>query len=76
VPHFTGPIAYSRAGELLVDIPPALCYSNTTMGTGQSIILPEFVDFRQGKLYPNERPGLGVILEPKLLKQIGEVTQR
>ena len=32
-------------------------------------------DARQGKLYTNERPGLGVTLETKLLKPLGEVTQ-
>ena len=36
--------------------------------------LPECLDFKQGKLYTNERPGLGVSLDLKLLKQIGEVT--
>ncbi len=36
--------------------------------------LPEFLDFRKGKLYPNDRPGLGVTLETKLLTPVGEVT--
>jgi galactonate dehydratase len=37
--------------------------------------LPEFVDFKAGKLYPNERPGLGVTLETGQLKLIAEVTE-
>jgi hypothetical protein len=36
--------------------------------------LPEFVDFRQGKLYTNDRPGLGVTVDFKPLRLIGEVT--
>ena len=37
--------------------------------------LPVGLDFKDGKLYPNERPGLGVELDMSKLKQIGEVTQ-
>jgi len=33
------------------------------------------LDFKQGKVYTNERPGLGATLEMKLLKPVGEVTQ-
>jgi hypothetical protein len=33
--------------------------------------LPEYVDFKAGKLYPNDRPGLGVTLDPKPLTPIG-----
>jgi hypothetical protein len=37
--------------------------------------LPECHDFKNGKLWPNERPGLGVTLDVAGVKQIGEVTQ-
>jgi hypothetical protein len=37
--------------------------------------LPALVDFKDGKLYPNDRPGLGVELDMKQLKQVAEVTQ-
>jgi galactonate dehydratase len=37
--------------------------------------LPACLDFKNGKLYPNERPGLGVELEMKELKLLTEVTQ-
>jgi galactonate dehydratase len=43
---------------------------------GRSIdYLPECLDFKNGKALMNDRPGLGVTIEPKLLTQIGEVTQ-
>ena len=32
-------------------------------------------DFKDGKLYPNERPGLGVELDMKQLKPVTEITQ-
>ena len=31
--------------------------------------LPELMDFRQGKLYPNDRPGLGVTLNEDFIKR-------
>jgi hypothetical protein len=33
------------------------------------------VDFKNGKLYPNDRPGLGVEIDKKQLTQIAEITQ-
>jgi hypothetical protein len=37
--------------------------------------LPEYADFKQGKLYPNDRPGLGVTLDTGSLTQTSEITQ-
>jgi galactonate dehydratase len=41
--------------------------------------MPEHVlesfDFKNGKMYPNQRPGLGVTVDMKQLTQIGEVTE-
>ena len=37
--------------------------------------LPVCLDFKNGKLYPNERPGLGVELDMNHLKLIAEYTQ-
>jgi len=36
--------------------------------------LPQCMEFKAGKLYPNERPGLGVTADMSQLKMIGEVT--
>jgi L-alanine-DL-glutamate epimerase-like enolase superfamily enzyme len=36
--------------------------------------LPECLDFKQGKLHTNERPGLGVTLDLKAVKMMSEVT--
>jgi galactonate dehydratase len=72
-PHFTGPIATAAivhvlgpfSGPVLVEIG-----SNTRL---QSHI-KEGLDFREGKCWPNDRPGLGVTLDMTKLTQIGEVT--
>jgi L-alanine-DL-glutamate epimerase-like enolase superfamily enzyme len=45
-------------------------------GTTPIDYLPEFLDFREGKLYPNDRPGLGVTIDSRRLTPIGEITER
>ncbi|MGD1091401.1 MAG: mandelate racemase/muconate lactonizing enzyme family protein [Bryobacteraceae bacterium] len=74
VPHFTGPIATAALVNCLSTFPGPVLFEYN-YGNRPVDYLPEFVDFKQGKLYPNERVGLGVTLEPKLLKQISEVTK-
>jgi len=38
--------------------------------------LPQAYDFRNGKIWPNQRPGLGVELDTKPLKLVAEITER
>jgi galactonate dehydratase len=74
VPHFTGPIATAAlvnsvgtfSGPLLMEYN----YQGRTLD-----YLPKCLDFKDGKLYPNDRPGLGVELDMKLLTQIAEITE-
>jgi galactonate dehydratase len=74
VPHFTGPVATAALVNCLSTFPgPVIMEYNYG---GRSIdYLPECLDFKNGKALMNDRPGLGVTIEPKLLTQIGEVTQ-
>ena len=37
---------------------------------------PEHFDFRDGKMWPNRRPGLGVVLDTKPLQLVAEITER
>ena len=37
--------------------------------------MPEFLECRNGKVWPNDRPGLGVSVEEKLLTPIAEITE-
>ncbi len=72
-PHFTGPIATAAivhtlgpfSGPVIVEIG-----SNTKLPSH----IKEGLDFKAGKCWPNDRPGLGVTLEMSQLTQIGEVT--
>jgi L-alanine-DL-glutamate epimerase-like enolase superfamily enzyme len=73
-PHFTGPIATAALVNSLGTFSgPVLMEYNFQGKTLPH--LPVCLDFKNGKLYPNERPGLGVELDMKQLKLIAEITQ-
>jgi L-alanine-DL-glutamate epimerase-like enolase superfamily enzyme len=73
VPHFTGPIATAAlvnalgtfSGPLLMEYN----YGGRTLP-----YLPQCLDFRDGKLYANDRSGLGVEVDLNQCKPILEVT--
>jgi galactonate dehydratase len=74
IPHFTGPIATAALVNCLSTFPgPVMMEYN--FGGRPIDYLPECLDFKNGKAYTNQRPGLGVTAEMKLLTQIGEVTE-
>lgn len=72
-PHFTGSIATAAivhtlgpfSGPVIVEIG-----SNTSLPSH----IQEGLDFKAGKCWPNDRPGLGVTLEMSQMAMIGEVT--
>jgi L-alanine-DL-glutamate epimerase-like enolase superfamily enzyme len=73
VPHFTGPVATAALINCLSTFSgPVLMEYN--YGGRTISYLPECLDFKQGKAYTNDRPGLGVTADLKGLKMIGEVT--
>ena len=74
VPHFTGPVATAALVHCLATYPGTVLFEYN-YGDRKIPYLPEYADFKAGKLYPNERPGLGVTLDTKPLTQIGEVTE-
>jgi galactonate dehydratase len=74
VPHFTGPIATAALVHCLSTYPGSVMFEYN-YGDSKIDYLPEYTDFKAGKLYANERPGIGVTLDLKPLKQIGEVTE-
>ena len=74
IPHFTGPISTAALVNTLSTFSgPVLMEYNF-----QGRVLPHLpvcLDFKDGKLYPNDRPGLGVELDMKQLTQIAEITE-
>lgn len=74
IPHFTGPIATAALVNTLGTFSgPVLMEYNFQGKTLPH--LPVCLDFKNGKLYPNDRPGLGVELDMKQLKLVTEITQ-
>ena len=74
VPHFTGPIATAALVNSLGTFSgPVLMEYNYQGRTLPH--LPVCLDFKDGKLFPNERPGLGVELDYKQLKQVAEIME-
>ena len=72
IPHFTGPIATAALVGSLSTFPgPVIMEYN--FGGRPVPYLPECLDFKEGKVYPNQRPGLGVTADFKQLKLIGSV---
>ena len=74
VPHFTGPVATAALVHTMASFSgPVLMEYN--YGDRPPEYLAEFVTFKNGKLYPNDRPGLGVSVDFKALKPIAEFSQ-
>jgi len=74
IPHFTGPIATAALVNCLSTFSgPVMMEYN--YGGRPIDYLPECLDWKEGKAYANDRPGLGATLDMRRVKQIGEVTQ-
>ncbi|MEZ5355084.1 MAG: mandelate racemase/muconate lactonizing enzyme family protein [Bryobacteraceae bacterium] len=74
IPHFTGPVSTAALVNCLSTFPgPVIMEYN--YGGRPIAHLPQCLDFEKGKALRNDRPGLGVTADMKLLKQIGEVTE-
>ena len=74
VPHFTGPIATAALVNSLGTFSGPLLMEYGFEGKELPHV-PVCLDFRNGKLYPNDRPGLGIELDLSKLTPILEVTK-
>ena len=75
VPHFTGPIAEAALVHVIASSSGPALMEMTGDGSREIPYLPQGFDFKQGKMYPNERPGLGVTVDTSRLKMLTEVTR-
>ena len=73
VPHFTGPIATAALLHVLGPFPGPVLFEYN-YGNRAIPYLPECLDFKEGKLYANGRPGLGVKLDLEKVKPVAEIT--
>jgi L-alanine-DL-glutamate epimerase-like enolase superfamily enzyme len=74
IPHGTGPIALAALTHALGAFPgPVLMECG---GDPSVPYLPQAADFRNGKLWPRDAPGLGVELDEKGIDFITEISER
>jgi L-alanine-DL-glutamate epimerase-like enolase superfamily enzyme len=76
IPHFTGPVSEAALVHCLATYSGPVIMEMTGTGPRNEPHLPQHFDFRNGKMWPNQRPGLGVELDTKPLKLLAEVTER
>ncbi len=77
IPHFTGPISEAALVHACGVFPGPVLMEMVGDGVRRNQPhLPECYDFRNGKMYPNDRPGLGVTLDTKPLQLQSEITKR
>ncbi len=76
IPHFTGPVAEAALVHCCGAFSGPVMMEMTGTGPQQEPHLPVCMDFKQGKLYPNRRPGLGVELDTKPLRLQAEIKER
>ena len=72
IPHFTGPISEAALVQCLTATSVPAIMEMLGNGGRTWPYLPKVYDFRNGKLWPNDRPGLGVEVDVGKLKKIGE----
>src|SRR5437588_8960462 len=58
IPHFTGPVSEAALVHCLATYSGPVIMEMTGAGPGPLPHLPQAYDFRNGKLWPNQRPGL------------------
>jgi galactonate dehydratase len=76
VPHFTGPIAEATLVHCVGATSSPAIMEMTGDGTTEIPYLPEKYDFKRGKMYLANRPGLGVTVDTSRLKMLAEVTEK
>jgi L-alanine-DL-glutamate epimerase-like enolase superfamily enzyme len=75
VPHFTGPIALAALVHVLASQPAPATMEIAGPAPQQPPHLPEGCTFRDGKLWPEARPGLGVAFDPAGAELVAEISE-
>jgi L-alanine-DL-glutamate epimerase-like enolase superfamily enzyme len=76
IPHFTGPVSEAALVHCCGVFSGPVLMEMTGAGPRNEPHLPQHFDFRNGKLWPNRRPGLGVELDTKPLQLAADITQK
>lgn len=78
VPHFTGPLSTAALVHVLGSSSPARALMELAGGTVEkpAYFNEDLLNFKNGKLYLNPSPGLGVKFDPKKATFVSEVTAK
>jgi len=76
IPHFTGPVSESAVAHVAFTFSGPVLMEMVGAGPGKEPHLPQSYDFRNGKIWPNRHPGLGIELDTKPLQLALEVTEQ
>jgi hypothetical protein len=76
IPHFTGPISEAALVHLCAAFSGPALMEMLPRATAGAPYLPKSFDFRDGKLWPNQRPGLGVEFDASKLTPLAEISER
>jgi galactonate dehydratase len=74
VPHFTGPIATAGHMHTMMAFPGQVLMEYN-QGERPVPYMPEFLECRNGKVWPNDRPGLGISVDEKQLIFVEAMTE-
>jgi L-alanine-DL-glutamate epimerase-like enolase superfamily enzyme len=76
IPHFTGPISEAAMVHCCTAFSGPALMEMLQGGKRQWPYVTQGYDFRDGKLWPNERPGIGVEVDTAKLQLIGDFKER
>jgi galactonate dehydratase len=76
IPHFTGPIATSALVNVCSTYPGPVLMEAQSSVKRDIPHLPLNYEFREGKMWPNDRPGLGVEVDLTKIELTAEVTEK
>ena len=74
VPHFTGPVATAGHMHTMMAFPGQVLMEYN-QGDRPVPYMPEFLECRNGKVWPNDRPGLGVSVDEEQLTLVETMTE-
>ncbi len=78
IPHFTGPLSTATLVHVLSSSSPMRCMMELVGGQPErpAYFNEDYINFRDGKLYLNPKPGLGVEFDPEKADFVMEVTEK
>ncbi len=78
IPHFTGPLSTAALVHVLGSSSPSRCLMELAGGAPErpAYFNEDYLNFKNGKLYLNPKPGLGVQFDPKKADFVMEITAK